>query len=274
MRLRLAVALAAINVPCAQMLLAAAAATGAAGCSLNLDYLDSDGSITDAPAANVADRTSSDAAAVDQSAEGSGADVDLLPEGPGLDAPSGPDDAPSDVADAGSVAPALLPDAATVSCPSTIDDALGSSDGTQAGRISRVPPNSTCGATKVFPTANADPSNPHIYRAYRFANTTAASSCFTFVLTYGATSSMDAGMADASMPNDASAAPAKYMTAYSAFYPADLASGYIGDVGAQLTSPQTMGITVPAGGTIDVVVHAIDVAPAGPGPYTLSCTAQ
>jgi hypothetical protein len=35
-----------------------------------------------------------------------------------------------------------------------------------------------------------------------------------------------------------------------------------------------MGITVPAGGTIDVVVYAVDVAPAGVGPYALSYTAQ
>lgn len=68
--------------------------------------------------------------------------------------------------------------------------------------------------------------------------------------------------------------PMRYMTAYSTFYPADLTTGYLGDVGAMLVSPQTMGITVPAGGTIDVVVHAIDIAPAGVGAYTLSCTAQ
>jgi hypothetical protein len=262
-------------------LLAATAATGATACSLNLDYLDADGSITDA-AANAADRTSSDSAAdVDHSADANGPDVDDPAEGGGLDAASaldvanGLDDASSDVADAGPGGPALLPDAATVTCPSSIGDSLGSSDGTQTGRISRVPPNSACGTTKGFPTTNADPTNPHIYRAYRFANTTAAPSCYTFVLTYGATSSLDAGMsADASMLNDASVAPAKYMTAYSTFYPADLAAGYLGDVGAQLISPQTMGITVPAGGTIDVVVHAVDVAPAGLGPYTLSCTAQ
>jgi hypothetical protein len=69
-------------------------------------------------------------------------------------------------------------------------------------------------------------------------------------------------------------APAKYLTAYSTFYPATLATGYLGDVGDKLTSPQTMGITVPAGGTIDVIVYGIDPAPGGVGPYTLSCATQ
>jgi hypothetical protein len=54
----------------------------------------------------------------------------------------------------------------------------------------------------------------------------------------------------------------------------DLFTGYLRDVGDEMISPQTMGITVPAGRTIDVVVYAIDVAPAGIGSYTLSCSTQ
>jgi len=68
--------------------------------------------------------------------------------------------------------------------------------------------------------------------------------------------------------------PAKHLAAFTTFYPTNLNLGYVGDVGDKLTSPQTMGITVPAGGTIDVVVYAIDVAPAGVGSYTLACSAQ
>ena len=48
---------------------------------------------------------------------------------------------------------------------------------------------------------------------------------------------------------------------------------YLGDAGATLIAPQTMGITVPANGTIDVVVYGIDPAPGGIGAYTLSCSA-
>lgn len=173
------------------------------------------------------------------------------------------------IVDAGPPVPALSPDAATVGCPTTIEDSLSASDGTQTGRVSRVAPVGTCGTTKDSPGVEADPSNPHLYRAYRFVNSTAASSCFTFQLTYPTEDDSSVGDTDASI-----IIPPKYMNAYTTFYPADIDSGYLADVGAVLTSPQTMAITVPAGGTIDVVVEAVDVAPAGVGSFTLSCTAQ
>lgn len=69
-------------------------------------------------------------------------------------------------------------------------------------------------------------------------------------------------------------APAKYLTAYGTFYPSNLSLEYLGDVGDALTSPQAMGITVPAGETIDVVVYAVVIGPAGAGPYALSCSTQ
>jgi hypothetical protein len=69
--------------------------------------------------------------------------------------------------------------------------------------------------------------------------------------------------------------PLRYMTAYGTFYPDNLAGGgYLGDVGGIMTPPQAMGITVPAGGTIDVVVYAVDPAPGGVGTYRLSCATQ
>ena len=83
------------------------------------------------------------------------------------------------------------------------------------------------------------------------------------------------GATDAGADADAATGPTatpKYMTAYTTFYPTSLSTGYAGDVGSQLVSPQTMAITVPAGSTIDVVVYAIAVAPAGVGSYALSCT--
>jgi hypothetical protein len=188
--------------------------------------------------------------------------------------------------------PALPPGSATVSCGNTISGSLDASDPTQTGRHSRIAPVSACGTTKPFPGNAADPSNPHLYDVYRFANPAAASACFTFALSYGAAvvvadagldAGSDAGAAggqDAGLDAgaDASVAPAppllRYLTAYSTFFPTDLANSYLGDVGDSLNSPQTMAITVPAGGTVDVVVYAIDVAPAGVGAYTLSCSAQ
>jgi len=192
--------------------------------------------------------------------------------------------------------PALPPGSPTVACGTQIDGSLESTDGSQTGRHSRVPPVSACGAAKGFPGTGADPSGPHLFDVYRFSNPTATPTCFTFTLTYGGvgvvgdagTDAGDAGGLDASVPvgpaadagdaGDASAppppgTPARYLTAYSTFYPTDLSQAYLGDVGDTLTAPQTMGITVPANGTIDVVVYAIDAAPGGVGAYTLSCSA-
>jgi hypothetical protein len=182
--------------------------------------------------------------------------------------------------------PALAANAPTVSCPSEISAALEASDRTQAGRHSRIAPVAACGTAKGNPGTAADPANPHFYDVYRFANPTNAAVCFNFVLSYGgALAGVDAGSdasatgvpdaaADAGAPPVA-AGPARYMTAYATFYPTDLTFGpYLGDVGDQLFPPQSLGVTVPAGGTIDVVVYAIDNAPAGAGAYTLSCTTQ
>jgi hypothetical protein len=63
-------------------------------------------------------------------------------------------------------------------------------------------------------------------------------------------------------------------TAYSVFDPTNIASGFLGDVGGVLTSPQTMGITVSPGATIDVVVFAVALGTAAAGPYTLACSSN
>jgi hypothetical protein len=186
--------------------------------------------------------------------------------------------------------PALPADAPTVACPAQINGSLDTSDGSQTGRHARVPPISACGMTKGFPSTGPDATNPHFYDVYRFVNPAAAPVCFTFTLSDGGVveGGLDAG-SDAAGPEagaDAgggdggvggpglSVAPAKYLTAYGTFFPTNLSLGYLGDVGDVLTAPQTMGITVPAGGTIDVVVYAIDIAPAGVGSYALSCSTQ
>ena len=165
-------------------------------------------------------------------------------------------------------------------------------DRSQTGRHSRIAPVAACGASKGPPGTAADPSNPHLYDVYRFSNPSSAALCFNFTLTYGGVGGADAGSdagADASIPEsglDAGADAAtdagpvvnpdaaRYMTAYGTFFPTSIEREYRGDVGEVLTSPQAMGITVPAGDTIDVVVYAVDVAPAGVGSYTLSCSVQ
>jgi hypothetical protein len=189
--------------------------------------------------------------------------------------------------------PALPPDAPTVACPTQINGSLETSDSSQTGRHARVAPVSACGMTKPFPSTGPDATGPHLYDVYRFSNPTATPTCFTFTLNYGGSgvvgdAGADAGDAGVETGLDASvgaatdagdagdatpATPAKYLTAYSTFYPTDLTQAYLGDVGATLIAPQTMGITVPANGTIDVVVYGIDPAPGGVGAYTLSCSA-
>jgi hypothetical protein len=192
--------------------------------------------------------------------------------------------------------PALPPGSPTVACGTQIDGVLETSDGSQTGRHARVVPVSACGMTKGFPSTGPDATGPHLFDVYRFSNPTATPTCFNFTLSYGAggvvgdagadagdagtESGLDASAgtaADAGDAGDAAApppgVPLKYLTAYSTFYPTDLAQAYLGDVGATLTSPQSMGITVPANGTIDVVVYAIDPAPDGVGAYTLNCSA-
>lgn len=182
-----------------------------------------------------------------------------------------------------SATPALPDNAPTVACPTVISGALQTDDPTQRGRHARIVPVSTCGMTKTFPGTAPDPTNPHYFDVYRFSNPGAAAACFTFTLTDGASSDadVDAGALDAGADagDDAGVAPsgpqpARYLTAYSAFYPTDLSLSHLGDVGATLVAPQTMGITVPAGETIDVVVYAVDIAPAGVGSYTLRCSVQ
>jgi hypothetical protein len=136
-------------------------------------------------------------------------------------------------------------------CPTTINGSLDPSDATQIGRHSRFAPASACGTKKDFPGNGADTTYSHLYDAYHFINVTGAPVCFTFTLTYPGSQQL-------------------YAAAYSAFDPMNIATGYLGDVGGVLISPQTMGITVGPGATIDVVVYAIAMGTAAAGSYTLS----
>ena len=140
-------------------------------------------------------------------------------------------------------------------CPTTISGSLDPSDPTQIGRHSRYAPSSTCGTTKAFPGNGADTTYSHLYDAYHFINVTSAPVCFTFTLTYPGSQQF-------------------YAAAYSAFDPTNIATGYLGDVGGVLTSPQTMGITVGPGATIDVVVYATAMGTSAAGSYALSCSTE
>jgi len=142
----------------------------------------------------------------------------------------------------------------TFTCPTAVAGVLETTDPIQTGRQTRIPPGGVCGAPKAFPGNAADPTNPHLFDVYHFVNPGGADACFNFTLTYDGSNGLQ-----------------RYLAAYTSYDPTNIGATYLGDVGAMLTSPQTMGVTVQAGSSIDVVVFAIDVAPAGVGPYTLSC---
>jgi hypothetical protein len=163
----------------------------------------------------------------------------------------GNDEADSPAAgDTGADAPS--PDVrGTVACPTTIYASLDPTDPTQIGRHSRYDPASTCGSTKTFPGNGADTTYAHLYDIYHFVNPSSMPVCFYFILTYFG--------------------DPLYAAAYSSFDPTNIATGYLGDVGGVLTSPQSMGITVGAGATVDMVVYAIAMGTTAAGSYTLSC---
>jgi hypothetical protein len=144
----------------------------------------------------------------------------------------------------------------TYNCPTTITGSIDVTDRTQTGRENRVTPSATCGAGKSFPGNMADMSNPHYADVYHFSNPTSSPLCFNFTLMYDTMGT--SGTYD------------KYMTAYNSYDPANIANGYLADVGAMLTSPQTMGVTVPAQSAIDVVIFGV-ISGGGTGPYTLAC---
>lgn len=140
-------------------------------------------------------------------------------------------------------------------CPTSISGSLDRTDSTQVGRLSRTDSASACGTTKEFPGNGADTTYSHLYDVYHFINATSAPACLTFTLTY-------------------SQAQELYAVAYATFDPRDITDSYLGDVGDKLSPPQTMGLTVGAGASFDVVVSAVALGTDPAGSYTLSCSTQ
>jgi hypothetical protein len=138
-------------------------------------------------------------------------------------------------------------------CPSSLSGSLDGLDSTQTGRLSRVDSASVCGAAKEFPGNSADRAYQHLYDVYHFINVASTPACFTFTLTYSIRQELS-------------------IAAYSSFDPTDITARYLGDAGDTLTSPQTIGITVGAGETLDVVISAVAIGTASAGSYTLGCS--
>lgn len=134
---------------------------------------------------------------------------------------------------------------------------LTTADPTQMGRVSRLNPPSVCGNVKAFPGILSATSQFH-YKTYSVKNTSATADCVTFNLT------------------NADPLNQLFLIAYNGSYnPADLSQNYMGDTASSTannpsTPPVSMGITIPAGATV-VLVVAEGTAAVYPfsGDYTL-----
>lgn len=202
-------------------------------------------------AANDVAETAADAGVDD--AEGWSLDVPALPDPDAADAPSA-----GDLSD-GPAGSEIRSDVVAVdargkkTCPTSISGSLDRSDSTQVGRLSRVDPASVCGTQKDPVGNGADRTSSHLYDVYHFVNVGDAPDCFAFTLTYGPLQEL-------------------FLAAYASFDPTNITADQLGDSGDTTNSPQTIGITVGAGATIDVVVSAVAMGMAPAGPYTLSCS--
>lgn len=290
-----------------------AAAAGATGCSVDLGYLDDatgdDGSVT---GGNVVDHTSGDQVAEGTDATNA---TDAAAEATAPDVVSPVVDAafpPALLPDAGTYScPTIIYDALTASDPTevgrfsrgttpsvcTITQANPTTTADQTGLhnyvVYRFANTSSAAACYTF-TLLSGTLEPVQGASMPDASDAAAQDGASVP---GDASTQEDGSLqdDASGSNDASTqtdaevldvdggAFAMLMFAFATFYPTNLngpgflgytaQTGYLEDAGP--TIPYTMGITVPANSTIDVVVVDVDVQGAGGyGTFTLSCTTQ
>ncbi|KMQ71055.1 T9SS type A sorting domain-containing protein [Chryseobacterium koreense] len=127
---------------------------------------------------------------------------------------------------------------------------------TMANRLFRDGTPSVCGTSKAFPGIIAQTVN---YNTPKITNNTGISQCITIT-----------GAVD---PADAGNTGGLHITAYNGtFNPANLATNYMADSGTSATSgiPQGLGVTVPAGGVVVLVVSTNFTAEIFTAPMTLT----
>ncbi|HMF57616.1 MAG TPA: S8 family serine peptidase, partial [Pyrinomonadaceae bacterium] len=126
--------------------------------------------------------------------------------------------------------------------------------GNQTQRISRADPPSSCAVPKSFPGAAG--SGNRRYDSYTLTNPSASPVCVTVTLT-----------------PDKSATDFIQSVAYlGSFVPATVSTNYLADTGVSSIPgyPKAMSFTVPAGGTVVIVVNETTAAGSGTNtPYTL-----
>ena len=117
---------------------------------------------------------------------------------------------------------------------------LSTSDATQTGRINRLSTSSTCGAASVFP-GTLTTVGARFYDSYNVSNPRSVAICAKI----GVKSNCGGNIFS--------------VTYLNSFNPSNLATNYLGDSGESFSIPtaQFYEVTIPANGTIVVVVHAV-----------------
>ena len=127
---------------------------------------------------------------------------------------------------------------------------LGAGDAQQTGRLNRFAVVSTCAAPKSCPSTFST-SGARFYDSYTLTNNSGSSACVTIGYNSGCGTNA-------------------FVVAYSSsFNPASLCTNYLGDPGSSPVTSIFYEVTVPANGTIVVVVHEVNTG-AGCGSYTLT----
>ena len=126
---------------------------------------------------------------------------------------------------------------------------ITNSDPTQTGRMTRSGIASSCAAPKAFPGVQ-DTASRH-FDQYSFTNNGTVTACATFTVSNTCSNNLF------------------YATYLGSYNPANIAQNYLGDPGSSATT-STWSVNVPAGQTVVLVIHEVNVPNTGCSGYTFS----
>lgn len=133
----------------------------------------------------------------------------------------------------------------------TINDAIGTFEVQQSGRLTQNGVASSCAATKTFP--GIPDTNARNAKIYNFANHTNATACITVTLNAGS----------------CVGASALFSAAYAGYTPFDISLNYLGDIGASPNPSRSYSFNVAANSEFQVVVYQVNTNQSCPA-FTLT----
>ncbi|MBL0202617.1 MAG: hypothetical protein IPP81_21425 [Chitinophagaceae bacterium] len=140
--------------------------------------------------------------------------------------------------------------AAVIAADYQFAGSIGAGDPQQTGRINRFATISTCASPKACPGIFT-PTGARFYDAYTITNVRNVPVCATVGTTNACGNNI-------------------FMVAYTgSFNPASPCTNYLADVGSSYSTPAFMELTIPANGTVVVVIHEVNVG-TGCGAYTVN----